>query len=162
MDKIKGSWELLPRLQKILESRSIGVSPIRANNASVGWATRWAVFLAKKALWQDQVSTQTEIVTKCIQHGRWVVFWIPGKNGGKSAMFRFDPSRLLEKWWKNMRDSEEMINIDIKYGIALTGEDIDMDPIHESNNSHSLQMLQRRKSSQPKSTTSSQQTRQRS
>ena len=43
-------------------------------------------------------------------------------------MIRFDPKRILEKWWRNMRDSEEMVNIDIKYWAFISWESLDMEP----------------------------------
>jgi hypothetical protein len=124
MPKINWTWELLPRLERILSSRNIQISRINAWGSHVGYASRWAIFVAKSKLWRNQVSTQKELIDKCNQQGRWIIFWIPW-----TGALKFDPARLLEKGWRNMRDSEEMINIDIKYGSFTSWDDLDIDPL---------------------------------
>lgn len=131
--KTRGTGELLPRLKNILMGRDILTSNVNAGNAHVGYVTKWAVFVAKSKIWNGQVSAQVELVEKCKEHHRWLVFWLPGQ-----GMIRFDPSKILEKGWRNMRSSEVMINIDAKYGTWLGADQLDMWPIVETSNQLSL------------------------
>nr|DAE29601.1 MAG TPA: hypothetical protein [virus sp. ctkyY8] len=44
-----------------------------------GYMNDRAVFVAKKQIWREQVSTQKYIVQRSIERQKWIIFWIPEK-----------------------------------------------------------------------------------
>lgn len=44
-----------------------------------GYMNDRAVFVAKKQIWREQVSTQKYIVERSIERGKWIIFYIPEK-----------------------------------------------------------------------------------
>lgn len=78
-----------------------------------------AVFLAKKEIWREQVSTQKYIVQRSIERQKWIIFWIP-----KVGLLKFDPKVIWENSWQNKRGDEFMLNIHTKFGRWLSVEEL--------------------------------------
>ena len=84
-----------------------------------GYMNDRAVFVAKKQIWREQVSTQKYIVQRSIERQKWIIFWIPEK-----WILAFDPKSFWENSWQNFRGKEKMLNIHTKHGKWLTNEDL--------------------------------------
>lgn len=84
-----------------------------------GYMNDRAVFVAKKQVWREQVSTQKYIVERSIERGKWIIFYIPEK-----WILAFDPKIFWENSWQNFRGKEKMLNIHTKHGKWLTNEDL--------------------------------------
>ncbi len=63
-----------------------------------GYMNDRAVFLVKKEVWREQVSTQKYIVQRSIERQKWIIFWIPNK-----LLLKFDPKTFWENSWQNKR-----------------------------------------------------------
>lgn len=56
------------------------------------------VFVAKKQVWREQVSTQKYLVQRAIERQMWIIFYIP-----KVGLLKFDPKVIWENGWQNKR-----------------------------------------------------------
>ena len=95
---IRGTGDLLPRLKNFLEYRSIPYRQLYIAGSHIGYTNDRAVFIAKKQIWREQVSTQRYLVEKSIEKARWIIFYIP-----KVGILQFDPKELFDNSWQNFR-----------------------------------------------------------
>lgn len=56
------------------------------------------VFVAKKRVWKEQVSTQKYLVQRAIERQMWIIFYIP-----EVGLLKFDPKVIWENGWQNKR-----------------------------------------------------------
>lgn len=116
---IKWTGELLPRLKNFLEYRGIPNWWFTINHQMTGYMNDRAVFLAKKEIWREQVSTQKYIVQRSIERQKWIIFWIP-----KIGLLKFDPKVILDNSWQNKRWDEFMLNIHTKFGTWISPDEL--------------------------------------
>ena len=84
-----------------------------------GYMNDRAVFVAKKQIWREQVSTQKYIVERSIERQKWIIFWIPNK-----WILKFDPKVIWENGWQNKRWDEFMLNIHTKFGTWISPDEL--------------------------------------
>lgn len=111
--------ELLPRLKNFLEYRGIPNWWFTINHQLTGYMNDRAVFVAKKQIWREQVSTQKHIVKRSIECGKWIIFYIPN-----TWLLAFDPKIFWENSWQNKRWDELMLNIHTKFGKWIAQDEI--------------------------------------
>ena len=111
--------ELLPKLKNFLLYRGIVHWWFTINHQLIGYMNDRAVFLAKKQIWREQVSTQKYIVQRSIERQKWIIFWIPNK-----WLLKFDPKVIWENGWQNKRWDEFMLNIHTKFGTWISPDEL--------------------------------------
>ena len=116
---IRGTGDLLPRLKNFLEYRSIPYRQLHIAGSHIGYTNDRAVFVAKKQIWREQVSTQRYLVEKSIEKARWIIFYIP-----KVGILQFDPKELFDNSWQNFRWKEKILNIHTKFGRWLSSDEL--------------------------------------
>lgn len=116
---IRGTGDLLPRLKNFLEYRSIPYRQLHIAGSHIGYTNDRAVFIAKKQIWREQVSTQKYIVQRSIERQKWIIFWIPNK-----WLLKFDPKVIWENGWQNKRWEEFMLNIHTKFGTCISPDEL--------------------------------------
>lgn len=116
---IKWTGELLPKLHNFLLYRNIPHWGFTINHQMTGYMNDRAVFLAKKEVWREQVSTQKYIVQRSIERQKWIIFFIP-----KVGLLKFDPKTFWDNSWQNKRWDEFMLNIHTKFGTWISPDEL--------------------------------------
>ena len=116
---IRGTGDLLPRLKNFLEYRGIPYRQLHIVGSHIGYTNDRAVFVAKKQIWREQVSTQRYLVEKSIEKARWIIFYIPN-----TWLLAFDPKVILDNSWQNKRWDEFMLNIHTKFGTWISPDEL--------------------------------------
>ena len=116
---IRWTGELLPKLHNFLLYRNIPHWWFAINHQMTGYMNDRAVFVAKKQIWREQVSTQKYIVERSIERQKWIIFWIPNK-----WILKFDPKVIWENGWQNKRWDEFMLNIHTKFGTWISPDEL--------------------------------------